>query len=128
MLSATPLICVVDDDESVRMSLEGLVRSLGYKVRVFASAEAYLESDVRNAAGCVVSDVQMPGGMDGIGLKETLARQGDPTPVILITAFADDHLRGKAERAGAACLLKKPFDANVLIDCLNSALAAGGNR
>jgi len=121
-LSAPPLIAVIDDDESIRVSLEGLVRSLGYKVCCFASAEAYLGSEARAASDCVISDVQRPGGMDGIELIEALAAAGDPVPVILITAFADTPIKGRAEKAGAAGFLKKPFDGAKLIDCLNEAL------
>lgn len=119
-MSAPPLIAVIDDDESVRVSLEGLVRSLGHRVCSFASAEAYLGA--RAACDCVISDLQMPGGMDGIELIEALAASGDATPVILITAFADAHIKARAEKAGAACCLKKPFDGAKLIDCLNAAL------
>ena len=121
-MSAPPLIAVIDDDESIRVSLEGLVRSLGYKVCSFAAAEAYLRAEARAASDCVISDVQMPGGMDGIELIETLAASGDTTPVILITAFADAHIKARAEKAGAAGFLKKPFDGGKLIDCLHTAL------
>lgn len=115
-----PLIAVVDDDEAVRVSLEGLVRSLGYSVRTFASAEAYLDSGC--APDCLVSDVQMP-GMSGLDLKDRLNADGVATPVILITAFADDATtRTRADQAGATCLLRKPFTADSLIGCLEKAL------
>jgi FixJ family two-component response regulator len=120
-LSHPPLIAVVDDDEAVRVSLEGLVRSLGYAVRTFGSAETYLESGC--APDCVVSDVQMP-GMSGLDLKEALNTAGTTTPVILITAFADDAAtRARADALGATCLLRKPFTADSLIGCLERALA-----
>ncbi len=121
-LPALPVISVIDDDESVRVSLVGLVRSLGWKVRAFASAEAFLDSDARGASDCVISDVHMPGGIDGVALKEALVATGDKTPVILISAFADDQLHARAGKAGALCLLRKPFDGSRLIDCLNGAL------
>ncbi|MDG2523588.1 response regulator [Caulobacter segnis] len=117
------IISVVDDDESVRISTEGLLRSLGYAVRGFASAEAFLESDVAAGCACVVSDVQMP-GMSGVDLKTALSARGLATPVILMTAFPNDATRQKAAAAGVACFLPKPYQAQALIDCIETALAA----
>lgn len=119
-MSPSPLIAVIDDDAAVRVSLEGLVRSLGYRAAVFGSAEAYLDSGVR--PDCIISDVQMP-GLSGIALKERLVAEGLEVPVILLTAFADEAARARAERAGATCFLAKPFKAQTLIDCLGRALA-----
>lgn len=121
-MSPVPLICVVDDDASVRVSVEALIRSLGYQVRSFGSAREFLDSDSREATACVISDVQMP-GMTGIELKETLTSEGSTLPVILMSAFADDTARAKAEQAGAVCFLKKPFTGDSLIGCLERALA-----
>lgn len=120
-MSASPLICVVDDDDSVRVSLEGLLRSLGHRVRAFDSALAFMASDAREEAGCVISDVQMP-GMTGVEMKEALVAAGDATPVILITAFVDETQKARAEKAGVTCFLPKPFTGERLIDCLNQAL------
>ncbi len=120
-MSASPLICVIDDDDAVRVSLEGLLRSLGHRVRAFESATAFMASDARAQTDCVISDVQMP-GMTGVEMKEALVAAGDKTPVILITAFADDTQRARAEKAGVTCFLPKPFTGERLIDCLNRAL------
>ncbi|WP_269714148.1 response regulator transcription factor [Caulobacter sp. NIBR2454] len=117
------LISVVDDDDSVRVSTEGLLRSLGYAVRGFDSAEAFLGSDAVGASACVVSDVQMP-GMSGVDLKTALSAQGIATPVILMTAFPNDATRQKAAAAGVSCFLPKPYQAQALIDCIETALAA----
>ena len=121
-MSPSPLICVIDDDDSVRVSLEGLLRSLGHRVRAFGSAAAFMASDARSQADCVISDLQMP-GMTGVEMKEALVAAGETTPVILITAFADDAQRARAERAGVTCFLPKPFTGEKLIDCLTLALA-----
>ncbi len=115
-----PLIAVIDDDEAVRASLEGLIRSLGHAVRTFDSATAFLASGA--APDCIVSDVQMP-GMTGVELKEALKARGSNTPLILVSAFADDPAtRTRAEQAGVTCLLRKPFTADQLIACLERAL------
>lgn len=118
-LTASPLIWVVDD--SVRVSLEGLLRSLGHRVETFDSAAAFLSSEARGAADCVISDLQMP-DMTGIEMKEALVAGGSETPVILITAFADEAQKRRAEQAGVTCFLPKPFAGKTLIDCLNRAL------
>ena len=120
-MSSEKLISVIDDDVSVRQSLEGLLRSLGYPVRVFASAEEFLGSDALGESGCIISDIKMP-GMSGLDLKHRLDAARYDTPVILMTAFADDTARARAMKAGAACFLSKPFDAQALIDCLARAM------
>ncbi len=116
-----PLIAVIDDDESVRISVSGLVRSLGYSAQTFASAADFLASGMDAESACIISDVQMP-GLSGIELKEALTAAGSRTPLILMTAFATDALRARASDAGAVCFLRKPFDASELIGCLNAAL------
>lgn len=121
MAPQAPTISIVDDDESVRVSLEGLIRSLGYHVRAYDSAIAFLASDAPEAPDCVISDVQMP-GMTGIELKEAMVAAGSSTPVILITAFADDAALARAKKAGVVCFLRKPFSGDNLVRCLNKAL------
>lgn len=116
------LVAIIDDDESVRLGLGALVRSLGWSVRLFDSAEAYLEACDSCRPGCVVSDVQMP-GMSGIELQELLAARGNCAPFIIMTAFPQEALRRRAERAGAICFLAKPFDSSAIIACLETALA-----
>lgn len=119
-VSDCPLISVVEDDEGLRNSLDGLMRSLGYRVETFACAEAFLGSAARASCDCVISDVQIPGGMSGIELAQQVTPSG--TPVILMSAFADDKAKALAAAAGAQCLLKKPFNCDVLIDCIDTAL------
>jgi FixJ family two-component response regulator len=110
------LISVIDDDSSVRAALSGLLRSHGYRVETFASAEMFIAAPASHASRCVLSDVQLPGGMSGLDLKMRTA-----LPVILMTAFASDAVRARAAEIGAVCLLKKPFTDSELMACLARA-------
>jgi len=114
-------IAVVDDDESVRQAIDNLLRSLGFTVRSFASGEDFLESHRRRRAACLISDMQMP-RMSGADIQATLAAEGDPTPVIFITAFPSDAGKARALAAGAVGFLAKPFDGGALIACVEQAL------
>jgi FixJ family two-component response regulator len=120
-LSKTPVISIIDDDESVRIATKRLVRSLGYVGHAFASADEFLQSPCLNDTACVIADVQMP-GMSGTELQCVLKSRGNYTPMILITAFPDDSVRKRALSAGAVCFLSKPFDGATLIGCLQTAL------
>jgi FixJ family two-component response regulator len=119
---SAPQVSIIDDDESLRMALVGLVRSLGYDGQGFASAEEFLKSGSAKRFACVITDIQMP-GMSGIDLKLHLAARKCPLPVIMITARPDPSLEEKALAAGAVGFLRKPFEANALIECLEKALA-----
>jgi CheY-like chemotaxis protein len=120
-LQQTPTIAIVDDDGSVRLAIESLVRSLGFGARTFASAQEFLQTSEPNEAACVIADVQMP-GMSGVDLQEALLRRGLRIPIIFITAFPEDRIRDRVLKAGAASYLVKPFDGRTLIDCLRMAL------
>jgi len=117
-----PLISIIDDDDSLRSALVGLVRSLGYSASGYANAEDFLAADRANASAAIVTDIQMP-GLSGIELKERLTAEGCIAPVIMITARGEDGLRERAFASGALCVLKKPFAPEALIDCLERALA-----
>ena len=119
-----PLISIVDDDAGIRSSLDGLMRSMGYRVALFESAERFLASDAARDSECIVSDVQMPGGMTGLELLSLMQSTGSVVPVILISAFTLAESREEAERAGAYCTLKKPFNGDDLADCVERALSA----
>jgi FixJ family two-component response regulator len=119
---AARLIVVVDDDESVRVAVQGLLRSAGFPTRAFASAEAYLTSEVRRDAACVIADVQMP-GLTGLELQARLAAEGDAVPIIFMTAFDAPQVRARALAAGAVAFLDKPFDDAALIDIVRSISA-----
>lgn len=116
-----PLISVIDDDDSLRTALTGLVRSLGYEARAFASAEDFLAAFRTIAVACVISDIQMP-GMSGIDMINHLAALHVDLPVIAISGRPDPTLEQKALAAGAIFFLRKPFEADALISCLEKAL------
>lgn len=118
-----PLISIVDDDAGIRSSLDGLIRSMGYRVALFESAEGFLASDAARDSECIVIDVQMP-GMTGLELLSHVRSTGSAVPVILISAFTVAESREQAERAGAYCTLKKPFDGDDLALCVERAISA----
>jgi|tagenome__1003787_1003787.scaffolds.fasta_scaffold20990010_3 FixJ family two-component response regulator len=115
------LIAVIDDDDSFRTALAESLGSLGYDAREFASGEEFIASEEERLCDCVITDVHMP-GMSGFELSRLLASRDSPVPVIMITAVAEPGLEIKAEASGSFCLLKKPFEAYALIDCLQRAL------
>ncbi len=121
------MISIVDNDETIRQALMGLVRSLGYKAATFGSAEEYLQSGRLQDTSCLITDVQMP-GMTGIELQERLARDGHTTKVIVITGLPDEALRRRALEAGAFGFLQKPFHEGRLIEYLDRAFGAAGTR
>jgi FixJ family two-component response regulator len=118
------MVSVVDDDESVRDALVGLMQSHGYSARAFESAEAFWGFAGRPDTDCVVADIHMP-GVSGLELCRRLGAEPRPTPTILITARHDERARDGAMRAGAVCYLPKPFDEDELIRCIGAALAGG---
>jgi FixJ family two-component response regulator len=120
-LSKLPLVAIIDDDASVRATTDSLVRSLGYVVHTFASAEEFLRSNRLDDLSCVIADVQMP-GMSGVELQTHLLTQGYRVPFIFFTAFPDERVRSQALSAGAICYLTKPFDGDSLIQGLQDAL------
>jgi FixJ family two-component response regulator len=124
-LPSAPVISIIDDDASVRAATNNLIRSLGYTVHTFASADAFLRSEYIGDTACVIADVQMP-AMSGIELQSHLRAIGNRVPFIFITAFPEDSVRARALKAGAICFLTKPFDGGTLIGCLNVALAQHG--
>jgi len=118
---AKPLISVVDDDESMREAMRGLMKSLGYTAEAFASAEEFLNSRKVRRTSCLIADVQMP-GMTGLELYRHLVASGRTIPTILITAYPDDRVRERALGDGVVCYLTKPFDENDLLTCIRSSL------
>jgi FixJ family two-component response regulator len=110
-------ISVVDDDESFRLALVESLKSLGYGARGFGSAEDFITGGGDDCCDCVITDIQMP-GRSGFELKRLLASRGSKIPVIMITARADPGLEAEASATGAICLLRKPFETDALIGCL----------
>jgi FixJ family two-component response regulator len=117
-------IAIVDDDESLCLSLVDLVGSNGYQAEAFSSAERFLESGKLSGWGCIIADVHMP-GMSGFELLRECRERGIARPIILITALPDPKFDGEAASSGAFCLLRKPFKASVLLDCLRRGLEDG---
>jgi FixJ family two-component response regulator len=117
-------IAVIDDDDSVREAMTHLIGVLGYSVNAFASAEAFLDSDLLQTTDCVITDVQMP-GMSGVELQQRLSAGGYCTPIIFVTAFPDEATRARVIRDGAAGYLSKPLRQASLLDCLDKALHSG---
>ena len=124
MSNAKPLIAIVDDDESVCRALKRLVRSLGMDGETFASGQEFLdlvEAMPSFHPDCVVLDVQMP-GFNGLEVQERLATNGNPLPVIFITAHDDAVPRERALAAGAVAFVRKPFNDELFMKTLNAAL------
>jgi FixJ family two-component response regulator len=113
------MISIIDDDESIREATRSLIRSLGYKVETFASAEEYLES-ARNTS-CIITDVHMP-GMTGVDLQDRLIADGDCAPIIFMSAYPEEKVRGRVMESGAIGFLNKPLVFECLIECLGKAL------
>ena len=124
-MSKPALIAIIDDDASVRATTDSLVRSFGYVVHTFASAEAFLQSGRLDDFACVIADVQMP-GMSGVQLQDHLRTQGYRVPFVFFTAFPDEKTRAQALAAGAICYLTKPFDGDSLVRCFQDALKMNG--
>ena len=120
-MSTLSIISVIDDDASVRAATNNLLRSHGYTVHTFASAEEFLRSAHLNDTSCVIADVQMP-AMSGLDLLNHMRAQGYTAPFIFITAFPEESVRARALKAGAICFLAKPFAGPVLINCVEAAV------
>jgi len=118
-----PLVAVVDDDDSVRESLGGLFRSVGYAARGFASADAFLQSDDLAKTDCVILDVRMP-GMSGLELQRQLVASHPDVPVIFMTAHDDARARSQALSGGAVDYLIKPFSEEALLEAVQAALGS----
>jgi FixJ family two-component response regulator len=116
------LIAIVDDDQSFREALESLLKLIGFRTEIFASARNFLDSPQFPNVSCAILDVSMP-GMDGLELQRHLVAT-HPIPVIFVTDVRDSKTRDQAVQAGAISFLNKPVSEDTLIDALNSALRA----
>ncbi len=115
------LIAIVDDDESVRAALLGLMNEAGLTAKAFASAEEFLNSGQQHQVACLISDIMMP-GMSGLELQAKLNAGNCRIPTIFITAHGDAKMRMQALRAGAVEFLAKPFDDDALLENVRAAL------
>ena len=116
------LISIVDDDQPFRDSMRKLMTSLGYTVETFPSAAHFLAAPFLAETACLVADVNMP-GMTGPELHRRLVNAGLAIPTILVTAYPDDPVRGRALKDGVVCYLYKPVDDHELQECIRFALA-----
>jgi FixJ family two-component response regulator len=115
------LIAIVDDDDSVRAAVQGLLKAVGLPAQAFASAEGFLESGKQDETACLIADIRMP-GMSGLELQAKLNAERRRIPIIFITAHGDAKMRMQALRAGAVEFLAKPFDDKALLDSVRAAL------
>jgi FixJ family two-component response regulator len=122
-MSTRPLVCVVDDDESVRESLPDLLREFGFEVRPFSYAKAFLDSDCLAACDCLILDIAMP-EMNGPDLQRELERRGRHIPIVFITAHVDEKVRRRVLEQGAIACLYKPFSQADLLAALHAAIPA----
>jgi FixJ family two-component response regulator len=114
-VSKAQIVSIVDDDASVRVAMESLVRSLGFVAFVFETAEDFLRSPEVDDSACLVTDVQMP-GMSGLDLQDRLIARGSRIPIIFIAAFPEQTIRSRAEAGGALGCLEKPFGGKAMIE------------
>ena len=120
-MSGEFIISVIDDDESFRTALVGLLRSLGYEAQGFASAVEFINSGGEGSCDCIITDFCMP-KMSGLDLIQLLTARGSTVPVIMITGCSEPGLEAKAAAGGAVCLLTKPFEVDALIGSLEGVL------
>jgi FixJ family two-component response regulator len=117
----TKQVAIVDDDDSMRSALQGLLKAVGLPTQAFASAEEFLKSGQQHQAACLIADIRMP-GMSGLDLQAKLNAERCRIPIIFITAHGDAKMRMQALRAGAVEFLAKPFDDEALLESVRVAL------
>ena len=122
-MSERPLVCLVDDDQSVRESLPDLLREFGFEVRPFSSAKAILVSHCLGRCDCLILDIAMP-EMTGPDLQRELKRRGSDIPIVFITARVDKKVRPRVLEQGAVACLYKPFSQADLLGALHAAIPA----
>ncbi|MGA6984227.1 MAG: response regulator [Candidatus Sulfotelmatobacter sp.] len=121
MLHVTPIVFVVDDDVSVRESLELLIACEGWQPKTFASAQEFLDSPRVHTPNCLVLDVSLP-GLNGLDLQSLVAHERTDMPIIFITGHGDVPMTVQAMKAGAVEFLTKPFKDDVLLAAIRAAL------
>ena len=127
MSPAAELVCVVDDDESVRRGLRRLLKSAGYTAETFSSAEEYLAREIFQGALCLLLDVRMP-GLTGPALQEALEERGACEQIVFISGHGDVPTATRAMKKGAVDFLTKPFDGEELIQAVKRALGRSEER
>jgi FixJ family two-component response regulator len=117
-----PKIAVIDDDDSLRVALVDSFSSRGFEADGYPSGESFISAAANTAFDCVVTDIHMS-GMSGLELIQWLKAQGSLVPVVLVTAHTEADLEMRAAVVGAAGLLRKPFEIDDLVECIENALA-----
>ncbi|HUL97739.1 MAG TPA: response regulator transcription factor [Usitatibacter sp.] len=117
----TPIVFVVDDDQSMREALQDLVASVGLEARVFASPEDFLRAKRPEVPGCLVLDMRLPGS-SGLAFQQDLSRAGINVPIVFITGHGDIPMSVRAIKAGAIDFLTKPFRHQELLDAINAGI------
>jgi FixJ family two-component response regulator len=120
-LEKPKMVAIVDDEDSMRSALQGLLKAADLPSQAFASAEEFLKSGQQHHTGCLITDIRMP-GMSGIELQAKLNAERCRIPTIFITAHGDEKMRMQALRAGAVEFLAKPFDDEALLESVRAAL------
>ena len=120
-MPGVPLIAIVDDDDSLRNSLQNLIRSFGFRAQGFPSAEAFLSWGQARDTVCLILDVRMP-GMDGLDLQRQMITRNWRVPIVFITSHADDHAKARALEDGAVAFLYKPCREEDLLNAIEAAL------
>ncbi len=123
----TPIVYIVDDDQSVRASLEDLLSSVGLRAISFPSAQYFMAAARPDVTSCLVLDVRMP-GVSGLDFQDELAKSGIEIPIIFITAHGDIPMSVRAMKAGAVEFLTKPFREQDLLDAIQQSLARDHER
>lgn len=118
-------VFIIDDDPAVRDAIRWLMEQVKLKVQVFSSADEFLANYTPGTRGCIILDIRMP-GMSGLELQERLKAAGNLLPIIIITGHGDVSIAVRAMKAGAVEFLQKPFNDQVLLDTVQSALSAYG--
>jgi FixJ family two-component response regulator len=119
----TKMVAIVDDDDSMRSALQGLLKAVGLAAQAFASGEEFLKSGQRQHTACLIADIRMP-GMSGLELQAQLNADHCRIPIIFITAHGDEKMRMQALRAGAVEFMAKPFNDEALLESVRAALAS----
>src|SRR6266852_8574278 len=117
----TKLVAIVDDDDSMRTALQGLLKAVGLPAQAFASGEEFLKSGQQHQIACLIADIRMP-GMSGLELQAKLNAERRRIPIIFITAHGDEKMRMQALRAGAVEFMAKPFNDEALLESVRAAL------
>jgi FixJ family two-component response regulator len=127
MTDALPIVVVIDDDQSVREALQGLLETAALQVELFASPREYLQAKRKAAPSCIILDVRLPGS-SGLDFQRELASTGVHTPIIFITGYADVPMTVQAMKAGAVEFLTKPYRDQALLEAVLSAVEKDRGR